>query len=309
MKKTILFYLEQNKELASQLKLLNADSVFDIGTIQRDVFADSEMKLRAIEDVRGRNVIVLASTSSPVNERLMEVMILVDGLKRGNAKKVTLMSPYFGYSRQDRGGDLNEPVTLQLVGALLKESGVDEIINIEPHTHHKKGFFPIPFIELSTEPLFAEYYLQLFKKLNIENKDLVILAPDHGSINRGKHLQEFMPGAGFASIEKERYAPDHSRTVRFEGDVKGKTIIIYDDIASTSKTILAAVQLAKSKGAVHIFVGVSHAVFSSRSNELLHKLSLDGIAATNSIEKRTSKGMKVLSVAELIYDYIVNNCI
>jgi len=305
MKKSVLFNLGGATKLAKEVvAALSSNSNIEIGSIEFSCFADSEIKVRALNDVKDRNVIILAATSAPVNDHLMEVLILADGLKRAGASTITLISPYFGYSRQDRIGDNNDPITLKLVASLLRTAGVNKLFCIDPHTEYSPDYFDLAFIPISGDSAFAKYFVKKFSAMHIPNNNVVVLSPDHGGINRGKHLASSIEGAGFAVIEKQRAQTDRIKVVSFHGEVQNKTVIIFDDIISTGQTIMEAVRLSREKGAKRVFVAASHPVFSSRSNEMFYKAKLDGIVVSDSIDSQLMRGVEVISFKDIVLNVI-----
>ena len=298
---TIFYYFSNNESLGSSTKekLVNVPNL-QIGSYETTVFVDSETKIVSTDDVRGKKIIILCSTSSPVNESVMRLLIFIDGVKRGGASEIVLIAPYLGYSRQDRQIQPNDPVTLQMIVNMYKQTGVDRIYRFDPHSEYDEGYFTLPVISVSSEVFFAEYFEILFKIFSIDPKDVVVLSPDHGALNRGLSLHRNIEHSSFASISKKRLGDESVRIVSFEGDVHDKVVIIYDDIASSGETAFQAINTARQKGASKVFVAVAHAVFSTRVEEIFHHLRLNGLIVTNSIESALSSGTDVIDIAPLV---------
>lgn len=310
MKNYLFYYFESNKKLGEEIAaILRENNTLDVGTLETVVFADGEYKVRALDDVEGKNIIFLESTNTPVNDRALSAMIFADGLKRAGAKDITFITPYFGYSRQDRVASKNDPITLKLITNLYKESGIDRIISVDPHARYEEGFFKIPVLSLTTEKIFAAYFEKQLRNQINSFGDIVILAPDHGSVNRGVELQKCLPGSNFASIEKARIGINKIKTISFNGDVQNKIVIIYDDIVDTGQTVFEAIRIAYERGAKGVYVAVSHPVFSSHSQDVFSKAKINGLVVTNSIEAPILKSATVLSLAETIAEYIQQNLV
>ena len=307
---TVFYFFERSKKLGdSVVKCLGNTDNIEVGSFETNIFSDSETKLVAKDNVAGKKVIILCSNTQPVNDSVMRLLILIDGLKRGGAEEIIFIAPYLGYSRQDRQQFPNEPVTVQLFVNLLKTAGVDKIYRFDPHSEYNADFFSIPVISVTTEALFANYFENLFKTTRILPSNVVVLSPDHGAINRGKTLQSLLKGVGFASITKKRVGPDQIKTIGFEGNIKNKIALIFDDISSSGQTIIEAVGVARKQGAKKVFIAVSHAVFSTQASEKLCLLKVNDFVVTNSIESNTMKGTHIIDIAPLVADIIKNEAI
>lgn len=301
MEEYVFYALEGSRKLGDEVgKLLLELPNVSIGSVESLVFADGETKLRVLDNVKDKSIIILSSTYFPVNNRIMQILILCDGLKRAGAKDITLITPYFGYSRQDRISDPNDPITLKLVTDLYKTSGVNRIITADAHSIYPKGYFSIPVYSVDTHEVFAKKFLEIFNNKGISLENVVVLAPDHGSINRGRKLQSVLPGAVFGSIEKMRVGVNQIRSVSFEGEVENKTVIIYDDIVDTGQTVIEAMKLAKERGARDIYVAISHPIFSSRVHDLFAKSDIAGIIVANTIEGRIMNGIEIVSIGRTL---------
>ena len=302
---TIFYYFDRSKKLGRSVARLINQSTVHVGKVDVSVFNDSETKVVALDDVADKRVFILYSSTPPVNDSIMRLLVFVDGLKRGGAREIILIASYLGYSRQDRQGHPNDPITLKLVTSLLKESGVDRIYRFDPHSEYPTDYFSLPVISVTTEQLFADYFDAKLNRLGISLTNLVILSPDHGAVNRGRALQKHLPSTGFASVTKKRIGVDKIKTLFFEGDVRGKHVLIFDDIASSGETIVEAVALARNRGAKKVYVAVSHPVFSSQSSEIFYHLKLNDLVVTDSIENPLAKGTHVINIAPLVA-HIIN---
>lgn len=298
----ILFSLSANKSLTLEVaKHLKAP----IGKVEIEHFADGEVMVRSLESVRGKSVYVIQSTSNPVNERIMELLVFIDGLKSANARHVNVVIPYYGYSRQDRIARPGEPISAKLIAKLLDTVGVHRIITIDLHTPQIQGFFSCPADVISPISYFGKYYQEKLEKEHIPFSDVVIVSPDHGSSHRARDLATLIPGSSIAIVDKRRPAPNKAEVVNIVGDVKGKCCIIIDDIIDTGGTILAATSKLLEKEANHVFVAATHGIFSNNAIELFKESRVEDIVITNSVEKDVS-GVNVISIANAIAEVIEN---
>lgn len=296
----ILFNLSANKKLTEEVStILNAP----IGRVELQHFADGEIMARSLDSVRGKSVYVIQSTSEPVNERIMELLVFIDGLKSANAKHVNVVIPYYGYCRQDRIARPGEPITAKLIAKLLDTVGVHRIITIDLHTPQTQGFFGCPADVLAAIPFFGKYYEKKLKELGVDFKDVVIVSPDHGSSHRARDLATNIPGSSLAIVDKRRPAPNKAEVMNIVGDVNGKCCIIIDDIVDTGGTILAATDKLIEKGASRVLVAATHGLFSKNSLPKFQKSPIEDIVVTNSIEI-DRPGVNVISIAEAIAEVI-----
>jgi ribose-phosphate pyrophosphokinase len=279
-------------EVASLLKV-------DLSRSEVDHFADGEALARPLDSVRGKVVYIIQSTSTPVSERLMELLIFIDGLRNAKAEEINLVVPYYGFSRQDRIARNGEPITAKLVANLLETVGINRIITMDLHTPQIQGFFSCPVDDLSPTSLFGEYYRKKLTKMGIKTDKVTVVSPDHGSIHRARDLASELPNSKLAIIDKRRPAPNVAEVVNVVGDVKGQTCIIIDDIIDTAGTVLACTDALLSHGAKQVLVGGTHGVFSGDAAQKLLASPLKDIVITNSIE-RDIKGINVISIAPMI---------
>ena len=263
-------------------------------------FNDGEIYVRILESVRGCNVFIIQPTSPDANLHLMELLIMVDALKRASPKRITAVMPYFGYSRQDRKTKPREPITAKLVAKLLEAAGVDRVMTFELHVPQVQGFFDIPSDNLDLIPLHAENILN--KKL----KDIVIVAPDVGSAARARSLARVIH-APIAIVDKRRPEQGIAKVEHIMGDVKNKTAILVDDIIDTAGTITESVSMLKKYGAKDIYVLATHPVLSGPAIKRLQKSPIKEIFVTNTIElpkEKEIKKIKIISIAPLLSETI-----
>lgn len=291
----IVYALSANKKMAIDIvKQLG----LKMGESEVIHFADGETIVENNTTVRGKNVYVIQSTCPPVTERLFELLIFIDGLRRASAKEINVIIPYFGYARQDRKVRPREPITARLVADMLQNVGANHIIVTDLHTPQIQGFFTCPIDDLSAIPLFAEYFSSIVKK-----DDLVVVSPDHGGVTRARKFAGYFNQAGIAIIDKRRPSANVAEVMNIIGDVKGKTAIIIDDIVDTAQTLTLAAGELKKAGAIKVFAAISHPILSNAACRLIEESALEKVIVTDSIplaqEKCTPK-IVVLSIAQMI---------
>lgn len=293
-----LFALNSNKSLAEEISK-NLDIPLSTCHIQR--FADGEIGVDIDETVRGHKVFVVQSTSAPVNDHVMELLIFIDALKRASAREINIILPYYGYSRQDRKAKSRQPISAKLIADLLTVAGATRVICLDLHAAQIQGFFNIPIDNLQGMPLFQKY----IEKNKINN--FVVVSPDHGGANRARKLAEPF-NAEIAIIDKRRPKPNVSEVMNIIGDVQGKNCVIIDDIIDTAGTVNNAAKALKEAGALDIYMFASHALFSGQAIEKLSDPNLiKEVVVTNSIElpeKKKFKTLKIISIAELVSNAI-----
>lgn len=266
--------------------------------IQR--FSDGEIYVRILESVRGSDVFVIQPTSPDANLNLMELLIMVDALKRASPQRITAVIPYFGYSRQDKKIKAREPITAKLVAKLIEAAGVDRVMTFELHVPQVQGFFDIPSDNLDLIPIYAEYVLS--KKL----KNLVFVAPDVGSASRTRSFARVLH-VPIAIVDKRRPKPGVAKIEHVIGDVKNKTCLLVDDIIDTAGSITEAASILKKQGAKEIYALATHPVLSGPAIKKLQKSQIKEIFVTNTIElskEKRIKKIKVFSVAPLLSETI-----
>ena len=262
-------------------------------------FADGEILIEPEESVRGKHVFLVQSTCSPSSERVMEVLIALDALRRASAKEITVVIPYFGYSRQDRKARARQPVSARLVADLLEVAGADRILTIDLHAPQIQGFFKIPTDDLSVVSMFGQYY----RSLGFD-KNVVVVSPDHGGATRARKLADTLPNATVAIIDKRRTQPNKAEAMNLIGDVKGKRAIIVDDIIDTGGSLLNGVEMLYKKGATGVYACCSHGVLSLDAVQRIEDSRIIELVITNSIplskkKKKTTK-IKEISIAYML---------
>ena len=289
-----LFSLTSNRSLAQEV----SDRLgIPLTPCEVAKFADGETSVNISETVRGHKVFVIQSTSAPVNDNLMELLIFIDALKRASAKEINIVLPYYGYSRQDRKAQSRQPISAKLVADLLTVAGATRVICLDLHAAQIQGFFNIPIDNLMAMPLFYKYVLDN----NITNS--IVVSPDHGGANRARKLADALH-TDIAIIDKRRPRPNVSEVMNVIGEVEGKNCLIIDDLIDTAGTIYNAAAALKERGAKDIYVFASHAIFSGEAvNRLSNEAYFKKIVVTNSIELPESKrfnNLEIISIAELI---------
>jgi len=226
-------------------------------------FSDGECSVNIEESIRGEHCFILQSTCYPVNDNLMELLLMIDALKRADALSVTAVIPYFGYSRQDRKAKPRQPISAKVVSNMITSAGADRVMSMDLHTGQIEGFFDIPTVHLNSKPVFLKHLLKHYGK-----QDLVFVSPDAGSMGRVAKMVKSLTYP-VAMIDKRRAGPNQIKSVDLVGDVSGKTAIIFDDIVDTGGTLLKSAQLIKEKGAKDIIGYVTHGIFSGSAKETL----------------------------------------
>ncbi len=292
--KVKVFSLNSNKKLASKI----ASSLnMELGKCSVKQFADGEISVDIEETVRGHHVFVIQSTSNPVNEHLMELLIMIDALKRASAKSINIIMPYYGYSRQDRKARARQPISAKLVADLLQAAGATRVLSVDLHAAQIQGFFNIPIDNFQALPIISDY----IKKKKFE--DVVVVSPDHGGTARARKLAEILD-APLAIVDKRRPKPNVSEVMNIIGDVKGKTAILIDDMIDTAGSICnAAKALMEIGGATEVYAACTHAIFSPPATERLENSCIKEVIITNTIDlpekKKTSK-IREICIGELI---------
>lgn len=288
-KKIKLFALSSNKPLAEEI---SKASGIDLSKVDVVRFADGEISVNIEESVRGHHVFVVQSTSSPANEHIMELLIFTDALKRASAKSVTVLMPYYGYSRQDRKSKSRQPITAKLVADMLQVAGISRLIVIDLHAGQVQGFFDKPIDNFPAAPLLAHHFSQN-KKLD----NIVVVSPDHGGVTRARTFANILK-APLAIIDKRRPEPNQAVVQNIIGDVKGKVAIMIDDIIDTAGTLIAGAQALIDAGALEVYAAATHPVFSGDAVCLLEKSVIKQVIVTDTIEiKGDCKSDKITQVS------------
>ncbi len=280
------------RDICKSLKVKLSDAV-----IER--FSEGEIRVKINENVRGKDVFVIQPTCPPPNENLMELLIMIDALRRASARRITAVIPYFGYARQDRKDQPRVPITAKLVANLLTVSGANRILTMDLHAGQIQGFFDLPVDHLFAVGVFADY----INKLKL--KDLVIVSPDVGGIKMARaYAKRF--AAPLAIIDKRRDSPDKTEAMHILGEVKGKNAVIVDDLIATGSSLIEAAIALKKAGALSIRAAISHGVLSGPALERIDKCKeLKELVITDSIpmDKKHPK-VRILSIAELLGEAI-----
>ena len=264
-------------------------------------FSDGEVSVRIDESVRGSDVYIIQPTCHPSNDNLMELLVMIDALKRASAKRITAVIPYYGYARQDRKTRPRDPITAKLVANLLTVAGTDRILTIDLHAGAIQGFFDIPVDHMTAVPLLAEHFAQK------DVKDLVVVSPDMGGVTRARDMaQRFR--APIAIIDKRRPKANVAEIMDIIGDVKGRRAVLVDDIIDTAGTIVLGAQALIERGATQVFACCTHPVFSGPALERLANSCLSEVVVCDTIPLPPEKQLPIIkkcSVASLLAEAIV----
>ena len=295
-----IFSLNSNESLAKEIA---KEVGVPLGQISVNRFADGEVQINIEESIRGCDVFIIQSTSSPVNENLMELLIMVDAVKRASARTVNVVLPYYGYARQDRKARAREPITAKLVANLLETAGATRAIVLDLHAPQIQGFFDILIDHLIAVPILSEY----FQEKNIDPSEIIIVSSDHGGVTRARKMADRLK-APIAIIDKRRPRPNVAEVMNIIGNVEGKVAILIDDIIDTAGTITIAANALIESGAKEVYACCTHPVLSGPAIERINNSSIKELVITNSIElpedKKSTK-IKQLSVAHLLAEAIV----
>ena len=288
-----------SKELAQQI----ADYIgVPLGNCEVGTFSDGEISVNMNETVRGCDVFVVQSTNSPVNENLMELLIMIDALKRASAGRITAVIPYYGYARQDRKAKARDPITAKLVANLITAAGADRVLTMDLHAAQIQGYFDIPLDHLQGGKILADYFNQ--KKI----EDLVVVSPDLGSVTRSRKFANGLDGdVPLAIIDKRRPKANVCEIMNIIGDVKDKNVILLDDMIDTAGTICNAANALKEFGAKEVYACCTHAVLSGPAIERIEASAISELIVLDTIqlpeEKKIDK-IQVKTVAHLFGDAI-----
>ncbi len=260
-------------------------------------FSDGEVRVKINENVRGKDVFVIQPTCPPANDNLMELLIMIDALKRASAKRITAVMPYYGYARQDRKDQPRVPITAKLVANLITVAGADRVLTMDLHAGQIQGFFDIPVDNLYAINVFISF----LKEMNIP--DLTIVSPDVGGIKMARAYAKKM-GAGLAIVDKRRVSPDQAEAMNILGEVKGRNLVIIDDIIATGGSLIEAVGALKKAGAKDIYAMITHGVLAGNALEKIEKSELKMLFVSDTIPQKEHPKVKVISVASLLAEAI-----
>jgi ribose-phosphate pyrophosphokinase len=288
-----LIALNANRPLADKIAVATGVQLAKTSVKQ---FSDGEIQINLEESIRGDEVFVIQSISDPINKSLMELMIMIDALRRASAKFINVVIPYYGYSRQDRKARSREPITAKLIANLLQMDGATRVIALDLHAAQLQGFFDIPVDHLQAAPLLANY----FKACGLT--DVVVVSPDHSSVARARQMATLLGGAPIAIIDR-RQSTTTGENLSIIGDVAGKKAIVVDDMIDTGHRIISSTEALKCAGATKVYAAGTHAVFSDNATAKLQASAVEQVVVTDSInipdEKHFAK-LAVVSVGELI---------
>ena len=274
----------------------------ELGDGQVNTFADGEVAVTLNETVRGADVFLIQSTCKPVNDRLMELLVMIDACRRASAGRITAVIPYFGYARQDRKAKSRDPITAKLVANILTAAGADRILTMDLHAAQIQGFFDIPLDHLQGNPSFVKYYLDKFPEDQYNHDDFVVVSPDVGSVARARAFAAKVH-MGLAIVDKRRQKANVCEVMNVIGDVKGKTCILYDDIVDTAGSLCnAAKALVEVGGAKAVYACATHGVLSGPAYERLEASPIEEMVFLNTIPQsgNTASGkLKFLDVAPI----------
>ncbi len=261
-------------------------------------FSDGEIQVKITNSVRGADCYILQPTCAPVNENIMELLVIADALKRASARRITAVIPYYGYARQDRKAEPRVPITSKLVGNLITASGIDRVLTVDLHARQIQGFFDIPVDHLYARPVLFQY----FKDLNLDNP--IVVSPDAGGVERARSFAKLL-NADLAIVDKRRPRPNEAAIMNIIGDVKGRNAIILDDMIDTGGTLTKVANAIKDAGAITVYAAASHGVLSGEAIEKIKNSALQEVVITDSIvhDKDLPK-IKILSVASLLAEAI-----
>lgn len=293
-----VFSLNSNKDLAEEI----VDKLgIKLGKSSVNQFSDGEIQINIEESVRGHDVFIIQSTSEPVNETIMELLIMMDALKRASARTINVLIPYYGYARQDRKARSREPITAKLIADLIEKAGATRVIGVDIHAPQTQGFFNIPVDVLSTIRVLSKYFKA--KQLS----DVVVVSPDHGSVKRARQFADQLK-APIAIIDKRGPKDMEAGEINIVGNIEGKTTILIDDIVDTGRRVTGGSRALLENGAKEVYACSTHPVLSGPAVENIQRSDIKELVVTNTIplteEKRIDK-ITQLSVAPLLSEAII----
>jgi len=287
---------ELSEEIAASLNC-------ELSKINLMQFSDGELCCQVRDNVRGRDVFVIQSTCPPVNDHVMELLIMIDAIRRSSAKRITALLPYYGYSRQDKKDKPRVPITAKLVGNIIVAAGASRILTVDLHAPQIQGYFDIPVDHLTSAPVFVRYIRKM------KWGSMVVVSPDAGGVERARKIATRIE-ADLAIIDKRRSRPNVAEVMNVIGDVDGKTTLLLDDMIDTAGTMTKAAEALKNAGAKRVLAMGTHAVLSGPAIDRINDSCLEKVIVTNSIplpeKARASSKFHVLSVAELLGKAIIN---
>ncbi len=294
-----LFSGSSNPELSSKM----ADYMkLKLGEIDLSRFSDGEVNIRIAETVRGHDVFIIQSTCDPVNDNLMELLIMIDALKRASANSISVIIPYFGYARQDRKAKGRDPISAKLVANLLTVSGANRVITMDLHAAQIQGFFDIPLDNLQSFPVFTEYFRN---RDNFDPDDYVVVSPDVGGVKRARRMAEKLK-TSLAILDKRRPRDNVAEIMHVVGEVEGKNAILFDDIIDTARSLVGAADALHEKGAKNIYACATHGLLSGKAVERLNNSSIMKVLVTNTIPHHDLPGkFEILDLSKLLGEAVI----
>lgn len=297
MDKIVVFSGNAHRKLAEDIcKCLKVK----LGKALVSRFSDGEVRVKIEENVRGKDVFLIQPTCPPVNENLVELLIMLDALRRASAYRITAVIPYFGYARQDRKDQPRVPITAKLVANILDSAGADRVLTLDLHAGQIQGFFDVPVDHLYAINVMVDYFTNL--KIN----NLAIVSPDVGGIKMARaYAKRFK--ADLAIVDKRRNSPDSTVVMHILGEVEGKNVIMIDDMVATGSSLVEAAKAVKKAGAKKIFAAITHGVLAAKAVEKINNSDIDSLVITDSIplaESKKSEKINIVSVASLFAEAI-----
>lgn len=261
-------------------------------------FSDGEIQVKIVDGVRGADCYIIQPTCFPVNENVMELLVIADALKRASARRITAVVPYYGYARQDRKAEPRVPITSKLIANLITASGIDRVLTVDLHARQIQGFFDIPVDHLYARPVLLQY----FQELKLHNP--IVVSPDAGGVERARSFAKLL-NADLAIVDKRRPRPNEAAIMNIIGDVNGRNAIILDDMIDTGGTLTKVADAIKNAGAIKVYAAASHGVLSGQAIEKIQKSSLEEVVITDSIpHEQNIPKIKILSIAPLLAEAI-----
>lgn len=289
-----VFSGSSNKQLAEKIAKYIG---INLGKCEVKRFSDGEINIRVDETVRGHDIFIIQPTCPPVNENLMELLVMMDALRRASARSITAVIPYYGYARQDRKARGRDPITAKLVANLITVSGASRVMTIDLHAEQIQGFFDIPVDNLWGFPIFKKH---LEEKTEISKKELVVVSPDIGGVKRASKFAERL-GVPLAILDKRRPKDNIAEIVHVIGEVENRTAVIFDDIIDTGRSLVEAAKMIKSKGVNKVYACATHAVLSGSAKQIISDSPIEKVFISDTIHHpELPEKFEVVSVAGLL---------
>ena len=297
-----IFTGQANIPFAEKVCMILGKKISDVEYIK---FADGELSLKVLESVRGQDIFIIQSISSPVNDNLMELLIIIDAIKRSSAKSISIIVPYFAYARQDRSTSGRQPITAKLVANMISSAGANRVMMMEPHTLQMLGFFDIPVDGLSGCDAFLNYFAQIDGTEEEKLNNYILVSPDVGGVERVRKYANHFDNMPIAVINKRRDKPGSVSEMYLVGDVRGKHAIIIDDMVDSGGTLCKAANLVLENGAIDVSAFIVHGILSHNAKELIENSKLKKLVITDTIKQgELPSKIKVTSIAPLVAEVI-----